>query len=116
MKSDEERCAAHEKFRKLDGAFRAGDLAALRAAADDPGVVPNGPMPLTIGSCLVYAIYHSPAPFVRALLEAGADANRPVDDGFPPLIAALSCSRDHPGATARPEREPGDVACKGTRW
>ena len=32
----------------------------LRAAVDDPAVVPNGRMPHAIGSCLVYAIYHSP--------------------------------------------------------
>jgi len=58
-------------------------------------------MPLTIGSCLEYAVYHSPVPFIRELLEIGADPN-PVDHaGFPPLIAALSCSRSHPGARAR---------------
>jgi ankyrin repeat protein len=75
----------------------------LRAAVDDPAHVPNGPMPLTIGSCLEYAIYHSPLPFIRALLEMGADPN-PVDHaGFPPLIAALSCSRARPGSPARPD-------------
>ena len=52
-KSDAERCAACEKFKEIDAAFRAGDLAALRVAVDDPATVPNGPMPLTIGSCLV---------------------------------------------------------------
>ena len=60
MKSDAERCAEYEKFKKIDAAFRAGDLAALRAAVDAPASVPNGPLPLTIGSCLEYAIYHSP--------------------------------------------------------
>ena len=63
--------------------------------------VPNGPMPLTIGSCLVYAIYHSPLAFIRTLLEIGADPNAPVDDGFPPLIAALSCTREVRGAARR---------------
>ncbi len=52
-------------------------------------------MPLTIGPCLVYAIYHSPLPFIRELLVIGADPNPAVSDGFPPLIAALSCSRSH---------------------
>ena len=52
MKSDAERCAEYETFKKIDAAFRAGDLAALRGAVDDPASVPNGPMPLTIGSCL----------------------------------------------------------------
>ncbi len=101
MKSDAERCAEYEKFNKIDAAFRSGDLASLRAAVDDPSVVPNGPMPLTIGSCLEYAIYHSPLPFIRTLLEIGADPNPAHHAGFPPLIAVLSCSRPHPGAAAR---------------
>ncbi len=93
--------AEHEQFRKIDAAFKAGDLGALRAAVDDPAVVPNGPMPLSIGPCLEYAIYHSPISFIRSLLEIGADPN-PIDhDGFPPLIAALSCSRPCPGSVGR---------------
>ena len=58
-------------------------------------------MPDGIGSCLVYAIYHSPLAFIRTLLEIGADPNAPADDGFPPLIAALSCTRAAPGANRR---------------
>jgi ankyrin repeat protein len=101
MTPEEERCAEARKFQRIDEAFRAGDLEALRAAVDDPAAVPNGMMPITIGSCLVYAIYHSPLPFIRTLLEIGADPDRPADDGFPPLIAALSCTRDVPGAPRR---------------
>jgi uncharacterized protein len=92
------------KFQRVDEAFRAGDLDALRAAVDDPHTIPNGRMPETIGSCLVYAIYHSPLAFIRTLLEIGADPNAPTDDGFPPLIAALCCTRAVAGATPR-----GDV-------
>ncbi|HET8761545.1 MAG TPA: ankyrin repeat domain-containing protein [Nitrospiria bacterium] len=103
MTSDVERCAEYERFKTIDAAFRAGDLAALRAAVDDPAAVPNGAMPLTIGSCLEYAIYHSPLPFIRALLEIGADPNPADHAGFPPLIAALSCSRPRPGAPGRPD-------------
>lgn len=95
------RCEEAEKFRRLDDGFRRGDLDALRAALDDPAAVPNGPMPDAIGNCLVYAIYHSPLAFIRALLDIGADPNAPVDDGFPPLIAALCCARTVPGATTR---------------
>ena len=76
MKPDAERCAEFEKFKKIDAAFRTGDLAALRAAVDDPASVPHGPMPLTVGSCLDYAIYHSPLAFIRTLLEIGADPRR----------------------------------------
>jgi len=90
-----------EQFRKADDAFKKGDLDALRAAVDDPAAVPNGRMPDGIGACLVYAIYHSPLAFIRTLLEAGADPNAPANDGFPPLIAALSCSRVVPGAKTR---------------
>jgi uncharacterized protein len=101
MKSDAERCKEAEKFRKIDAAFRNGDLAGLRAAVDGPECVPNGPMPLAVGPCLVYAIYHSPLQFMRTLLEIGADPNPAVDDGFPPLIAALSGSHPHPGSPGR---------------
>jgi uncharacterized protein len=88
-------------FQRIDDAFRRGDLDALRAAVEDPSLVPNGQMPIGIGSCLVYAIYHSPLAFIRTLLEIGADPKTPSDDGFPPLIAALSCSRAVPGASPR---------------
>jgi uncharacterized protein len=101
IQKEKERCAEHEQFKKIDAAFRNGDHAALRAAVDEPDIVPNGPMPLAIGPCLEYAIYHSPLPFIRTLLEIGADPN-PVDHaGFPPLIAALSCSNSQPGSPAR---------------
>jgi len=99
--TEEERCAEAKKFQRIDAAFRKGDLDALRAAVDDPEVVPNGLMPITIGTCLVYAIYHSPFPFIRKLLEIGADPKAPVNDGFPPLIAALSSGCETPGATRR---------------
>jgi hypothetical protein len=101
MATEEQRCAEAEKFQCIDRAFRKGDLDVLRASVGDPAVVPNGRMPDTIGPCLIYAIYHSPLAFIRTLLEIGADPNAPVDDGFPPLIAALSCTREVPGASRR---------------
>ena len=103
MKLDTERCAEYEKFKRIADAFRVGDLTALRAAVDDPESVPNGPMPLTIGPCLEYAIYHSPRAFIRTLLEIGANPNPADHAGFPPLIAALSCSRSQPGSAGRPD-------------
>jgi uncharacterized protein len=101
--SNVERCLQYEKFKKIDAAFRVGDLAALRAAVDDPDRFPNGPMPLAIGRCLEYAIYHSPLAFIRTLLEIGANPNPEDQSGFPPLIAALSCSRSQPGSPKRPD-------------
>lgn len=96
-----DRCEEARQFQRIDDAFKRGDLDALRAAVDDPSVIPNGLMPFVIGPCLVYAIYHSPLAFIRTLLEIGADPNAPVDDGFPPLIAALCCTRETPGANRR---------------
>ena len=101
MATEEERCAEAKKFERIDGAFRKGDLDALRAAVGDPGLIPNGRMPDTIGPCLTYAVYLSPLGFIRTLLELGADPNAPIDDGFPPLIAALTCTREVPGKTRR---------------
>jgi ankyrin repeat protein len=105
MTSEDERCAAARKFQRIDEAFQKGDLEGLREAVADPAVVPNGVMPAAIESCLVYAIYHSPLHFIRTLLELGADPNAPVDDGFPPLIAAVSCGRSVPGSQPRTDVE-----------
>src|SRR5262245_49224023 len=101
MKSKSDSCAEYEQFKQIDAAFRHGDLDALRAAVDESEKFPNGPMPLAIGPCLEYAIYHSPLAFIRTLLELGADPNPDNHFGFPPLIAALSCSRSRPGSPAR---------------
>ena len=101
MATEEQRCADAEKFQYIDRAFRKGDLDALRGAVGDPTLVPNGRMADTIGPCLIYAIYHSPLGFIRTLLELFADPNAPADEGFPPLIAALSCTRAVSGATRR---------------
>ena len=103
--TEEERCREAKKFQRIDDAFHAGDLGALRAAVEDPSLVPNGWLGPGFGTCLVYAIYHSPFAFIRTLLEAGADPNAPVDDGFPPIIAALMTARDTPGATTRTDAD-----------
>ena len=101
MATEEERCAEAKKFKRIDDAFHKGDLEALRAAVDDPAAIPNGRMPAMVGPCLVYAIYHSPLAFIRTLLEIGADPNAPVEDGFPPLIAALISAREVQGSKRR---------------
>ena len=95
----------HEQFRRIDDAFKADDLAALRAAVEDTvenaGAFPNNPMPLGIGPILTYAIYWSSLGFIEELLAIGADPNGHDNDGFPPLIAALSKTNPHPGSTPR---------------
>ena len=101
MQHDEARRTEQLRFKAIDAAFRAGDLEALRAAVDHPSTIPNGHMPITIGPCLEYAIYHSPLSFIRQLIELGADLNPAHHDGFPPLHAALSCSHSKPGSPGR---------------
>jgi ankyrin repeat protein len=98
---NEGRCREARQWAAVDAAFKAGDLDALRAAVGDPTLVPNGPMPLAIGPCLVYAVYHSPLAFIRQLLDLGADPDGSDNDGFPPVIAALSCLRARPGSPGR---------------
>ena len=90
-----------ERYRRLDAAFRTGDMDALRAELGTVDGFPNVIADQAMGACLPYAIYHAPLDLIEALLEAGADPNWPVDDGFPPLIAALTCSTAAPGATVR---------------
>lgn len=99
----EDRSTAAERFRRIHAAFEDGDIAALRAAVEDPDAVPNGQMPPSIGGCLCYAVYHSPLSFIRELLALGADPNGPDPGGFPPIFAALSCVREAPGAPRRPD-------------
>jgi ankyrin repeat protein len=102
---DDDRRAEHERFRRIDAAFRVGDLTALRAAVedavDDASAFPNNPMPLGIGPILTCAIYWSPLRLIEELLALGADPNGHGNDGFPPLIAVLSKTRPHPGSLAR---------------
>jgi uncharacterized protein len=88
-------------LRRIDAAFVAGDLAALRAALDDPPDFPNNVMPMAVGPILTYAIYHSPLRLIEELLVLGADPNGHDNDGFPPLIAALCKTHPHAGSPAR---------------
>ena len=90
-----------ERFRRLDAAFRCGDLEAIRQELGELDNFPNVDAGPGIGACLTYAISHSPLALVSDLLDAGADPDWPADDGFPPLIAALACSDATPGTSTR---------------
>jgi ankyrin repeat protein len=79
-------------FKAIHDAYDRGDLEALRAALHQDDF-PNNHCPLGFGEPLIQAIYSSPISFIRQLLEIGADPKIPVDDGFPPLIAALTSDR-----------------------
>ena len=78
----------------LHQAYQRGDLDALKALLGDPPDFPNCRGPAGTGEIILqYAIYHSPLPFIRTLLELGADPNYQDHAGFPSLIAALSSAR-----------------------
>lgn len=78
----------------LHEAYLRGDLEALKRLLGDPPDFPNCRGPQGVGErILEYAIYHSPQPFIRTLLERGADPNYQDHAGFPSLIAALSSDR-----------------------
>lgn len=86
----------NRQFRAVDAAYRAGDMAALRAALGDPPDFPNcvQPSDIAVGDHpLEYAIYWSPLAFIEALIALGADPDHDDPAGFPPLIAALSADR-----------------------
>ena len=94
MSSD--RREIYRQHKAAHDAYVAGDLAALRAALEDPSDFPNcrQPFDLAIGDHpLEYAIYWSPLSFIEQLLRLGANPNYPDHAGFPSLIAALSARR-----------------------
>jgi len=95
------RHANPERYQLLDVAFRRGDLATLQEELGALDGFPNVIADPAIGACLTYAIYHGPVALISSLLTAGADPNWPDDDGFPPLIAALSCSESTPEGNTR---------------
>ncbi len=92
----EERKDRQMRALAIDAAYRAGDMAALREALDDPPGFPNCRQPPELGvgdHPLEYAIYWSPFAFIEALIALGADPNYQDEAGFPSLIAALSSGR-----------------------
>ena len=74
-------------------AFKRGDLEGLKSLLGNPSEFPNYDELQWIGHVLEYAIFHSPLPFIRQLLELGANPNYEHRAGFPSLIAALSTDR-----------------------
>ena len=93
---DDDRCANYRRYLQLTEAYKAGDMAAVKAALGWPQDFPNGPQPMEF-VCgdwpLVTAITLSPLRFIRQLLDLGADPNFPSDDGFPSLFCAIDADR-----------------------
>lgn len=79
---------------RIHEAFKAGDLAALKALFEDPAELPNGWIWPLRTYPLEYAIYHGPLALIRSLVDLGADLNLGEETGFPSIIAALSTDRE----------------------
>ncbi|MGZ3275727.1 MAG: ankyrin repeat domain-containing protein [Caulobacteraceae bacterium] len=100
METSEDRRETYRRFQQLTAAYRAGDLAAVKAALVWPEGFPNTPQPMELASGdwpLVTAINLSPLPFVRQLLDLGADPDYEAPDGFPSLFVALDSGRPDRG-------------------
>ena len=93
---DEDRCETYRRLLRLEAAYRAGDLAGVKAVLGWPESFPNSPQPMAF-ACgdwpLVTAIGLSPLRFIRRLLDLGADPNFEALDGFPSLMNALDVDR-----------------------
>ena len=84
--------ASGHPMNSIHEAFKAGDLQALRAAFGPR--FPLGEIPESFSPCLDYAILFSPLPFIRELIDLGADPNYESGEGSPSLFTALSADRE----------------------
>jgi ankyrin repeat protein len=92
----DDRCETARRFQRLTDAYRAGDMAGVKAALGWPESFPNTPQPMELAAGdwpLTTAINLSPLRFVRQLLDLGADPNYEALDGFPSLFVALDADR-----------------------
>ena len=71
----------------LDGAARAGDVARIRAMASEKSDL-DAPSGGNGWTPLMHAIHKNQMGSVEALLDSGADPNRPGDDATTPLMMA----------------------------
>jgi len=95
METEDER-ARWDRSRRLREAYRAGDLAGVKAGLGWPERFPNAaqPMDLALGDWpLATAINLSPLRFIRQLLDLGANPNFEPLDGFPSLFIAIDARR-----------------------
>jgi len=96
VSTDEDRRATYRQFQALTAAYRAGDMAGVKAALGWPEAFPNTQQPMALASGdwpLVTAINLSPLRFIRQLLDMGADPNYEALDGFPSLFVAIDSGR-----------------------
>ena len=77
----------------IHDAFKRGDLEDLKTLLANPPGFLNYDELQWMGHVLEYAVYHSPVPFIKQLLQLGANTNYKNHAGFPSLIAVLSSDR-----------------------
>jgi ankyrin repeat protein len=94
--TSEDRRETARRFQRLTDAYRAGDIAGVKAVLGWPESFPNAPQPMELASGdwpLVTAINLAPLSFVRQLLDLGANPNYEALDGFPSLFVAIDADR-----------------------
>lgn len=74
--------------------FSEGAIGKIPNLAENIPGFPNCRFPGSRCHCLEYAIYHSPVPFIKELLERGINPNYEDHSGFPSIMAALSSKRE----------------------
>jgi ankyrin repeat protein len=92
----DKRYETHRLLQRLNSAYKAGDLTELQTVLGWPESFPNSLQPFELASGdwpLVTAINLSPLPFIRQLLDLGADPNFEALDGFPSLMVAIDANR-----------------------
>ena len=78
----------------IETALRAGRLDDLPESITSDPDYPNVRDRYTSTPLVVLAVSWAPVPCVRELVEAGADLNVEVDDGFPALLNAVMSRRE----------------------
>ena len=82
-----------ETREKLHEAFKAGSLEQVEEIIDHKDF-PNCAVPGQDTSVLEYALYHSPLPMIRALLDRGAKLEYEWPLGFASIVEVLTTDRE----------------------
>lgn len=78
---------------KIHEAFKAGDLGTIEELLDDPRF-PSCEILDWRTSVLEYALYHSPLPMIRELLDGGATLEYEWPLGFASIVEVLTTDRE----------------------
>jgi ankyrin repeat protein len=81
-------------YAALEAALRSGRLDQLPLRVSEHGDYPNVRDPYTGTPLVILAISWAPISTIEQLLDAGADVNVDVEDGFPAVLNAVMSQRD----------------------